>query len=312
MIPKEARKDLEKQGYRIVGKHSAIKVCLWCKRAIKGSDVCYKNTFYGIQSHRCIQASVSLLNCYHRCQFCWRCLEHTIADEIKEPDNPKEILDGLIKEHKLFLQGMRGNKEADLDLFEEAMNPKHFALSLAGDATLYPLLPEMIDEIKKRNMTSFLVTNGLRPDMMETLLKKQPTQTYVTLPAPNKETYIKVCRPMVKDGWERLKETLRLLNKFQRSTVRLTLVKGLNMINAEEYAKILEKAKPNFIELKAYMTVGYSQYRLPYSSMPRHQEIMKFAEEICNSSNLKIIDEKENSRVVLLMKKDSKERKLKF
>ena len=36
------KKDLEKQGYRIVGNHSAIKVCHWTKRAIRGEDVCYK------------------------------------------------------------------------------------------------------------------------------------------------------------------------------------------------------------------------------------------------------------------------------
>ena len=40
------KKDLEKQGYRIVGSHSAVKVCLWCKKAIKNEDSCYKQTCY--------------------------------------------------------------------------------------------------------------------------------------------------------------------------------------------------------------------------------------------------------------------------
>ncbi len=312
MIPEAARKDLEKQGYRIVGRHSAIKVCLWCKRAITAKGVCYKSTFYGIQSHRCIQASVSLLNCYHRCQFCWRCLEHTIASDVKDPDQPKDIIDGMINEHKLFLQGMKGNSDSQKELFEEAMKPRHVALSLAGDATLYPLLPEMVDEIHSRDMTAFLVTNGLRPDMMERLLKRQPTQTYITLPAPDEAAYLKVCNPLVEGGWERLMATLRLLNKFKRSTIRMTLAKGLNMVHPEKYAKLLSDASPKFIELKAYMTVGYSQYRLPYSSMPRHEEIMEFAKEICKHSNLKIIDEKPESRVVLLMEEDSEDRKLKL
>lgn len=311
MIPKIVKKDLEKQGYRIVGKHSAIKVCLWCKRSITAKDVCYKNTFYGIQSHRCIQSSVSLLNCYHRCTFCWRCLEHTIAEDVKNPDKPKEILDGMIEEHKLFLQGLGGSKETDKEMFEEAMQPKHVAISLAGDATLYPLLPEFIEEVRNRNMTTFLVTNGLRPDMMQKLLQHQPTQTYVTLPAPDKKTYIKTCNPMVKDGWERLNATLQLLNKFQRSTARLTLVKDLNMLSPEKYAEILEKTNPKFIELKAGMAVGYAQYRLQYSSMPLHKDIINFAEQISDNTNFKIVDKKENSRVVLLMKKDSG-RKLSF
>ncbi|MBU2589753.1 MAG: 4-demethylwyosine synthase TYW1 [Nanoarchaeota archaeon] len=303
--------DLEKQGYRIVGKHSAIKVCLWCKRSLCGEDVCYKNTFYGIQSHRCIQSSVSLFNCLHNCQFCWRCLEYTDAKVIENPDEPKIILDGLIKEHKEFLQGFKGNDKVTNKLFNESMEPKHIALSLAGDATMYPKLPELIDLIHERKMTSFLVTNGLMPDMLEKLLQHQPTQLYITLAAPDKETYLKVCRPLVKDGWERLQKALQLLKKFQRSTIRLTLVKYLNMHNAKGYAEEVSKVQPMFVELKAGMPVGYAQYRMIYENMPRHEEIKEFAKEIAKLTNYKIVDEKENSRVVLLMKED-KYRKLNF
>ena len=37
--------------------------------------------------------------------------------------------------------------------------------------------------------------------------------------------------------------------------------------------------------------------------MPRHHEIKEFAEKIAKLSNLKIIDEKQESRVVVLGKK---------
>jgi len=304
-------KDLEKQGYRIVGNHSAIKVCLWCKRSLCNKDVCYKNTFYGIQSHRCIQSSVSLFNCLHNCQFCWRCLEYTDSKIIENPDEPEEILNGLINEHKKFLQGFRGNDKVTKELFDEAMNPKHVALSLAGDATMYPKLPELIDLIHKRKMTSFLVTNGLMPDMLKKILQHQPTQLYITLAAPDKETYRKVCRPLINNGWKRLQKSLSLLNKFRRSTIRLTLLKNMNMHNAKGYAEEIFKVQPMFVELKAGMPVGYAQYRISYESMPRHEEIKTFAEEISKLINYEIVDEKENSRVVLLMK-ENKDRKLKF
>ena len=49
MINKSKIKDLEKQGYRVVGRHSGIKVCLWTKKCLRDEDVCYKNTFYGIR-----------------------------------------------------------------------------------------------------------------------------------------------------------------------------------------------------------------------------------------------------------------------
>ena len=49
--------DLEKCGYRFIGRHSAIKICEWARSAIRGKSFCYKQKFYGIQSHRCIQMS---------------------------------------------------------------------------------------------------------------------------------------------------------------------------------------------------------------------------------------------------------------
>ncbi|MCX6711579.1 MAG: hypothetical protein NT139_00890 [Candidatus Woesearchaeota archaeon] len=144
MIPEKLKGNLEKQGYRIVGNHSAIKVCLWCKKSLRDEDTCYKNKFYGIKSWQCVQMSPAFLNCLHRCQFCWRDLEYTLPKDVENPDNPKEIIDKSIEEHKIILQGFRANKILNKKKFEEAMKPKHFAISLSGDATMYPLLPEFI------------------------------------------------------------------------------------------------------------------------------------------------------------------------
>ena len=72
MITNEKQKDLYKQGYRLVGHHSAIKVCAWTKKCIRDEDVCYKNTFYGINTHRCVQMTPALQVCTHRCEWCWR------------------------------------------------------------------------------------------------------------------------------------------------------------------------------------------------------------------------------------------------
>jgi len=45
--------------------------------------------------------------------------------------------------------------------------------------------------------------------------------------------------------------------------------------------------------------------------MPRHEEIVDFSKQLAKLLNLKIVDEKKESRVVLLMKED-KERKINF
>ncbi len=307
----ERKSILEKQGYRLIGNHSALKTCQYCKTAIKGTDVCYKNKFYGINSWRCIQATVTLDVCSLRCQWCWRDIDYN-AKKASFLDNPKDILDEFIKEQRKALIGYFGYDKINKKRLLESTEPKHVALSLTGDACLYPRLPELIDLIHEKGMTSFVVTNGTFPEMVKKLAKHQPTQIYITLPAPDEETFSKVCRPLDKNAWNKIIISLGLLKHFKRGTIRLTLYKGINMIKPEEYAALLRNVGFKFLEVKAAMPVGYAQYRLKYEDMPLHKEIKEFSMKIARLNNLKIIDEKENSRVVLLMKKDSKDRFLKF
>ncbi len=314
MISDLKKKDLEKQGYRLVGNHSAIKVCLWTKRCIKGQDVCYKNTFYGINSHQCVQMTPAMHVCTHRCNWCWRDINHTLPRWNGSIDEPKDIVDGCIKAHIEYLQGFGGNKNADKDKLAQALRPKHFAISLSGEPTAYPRLPELINELKKRKISSFLVTNGTNPDMLKKLLdeKSNPTQLYITLPASDEKIYNKVCRPLISSGWKNINLSLALIKDFKRSTIRLTLVKGKNMIHPRKYSKLIERYQPMFVEAKAYVYVGHSQERLSIGNMPRHNEIVEFAKIIAENSSYKIIDEKKESRVVLLMKKDFKKRIMNF
>ncbi|MBN2052899.1 4-demethylwyosine synthase TYW1 [Candidatus Woesearchaeota archaeon] len=317
MINEAKRKDLEKQGYRLVGEHSAIKVCLWCKNSLRDQGFCYKQKFYGINSHRCVQMTPSLPYCTLRCKWCWRDIEHTLPKWIGKIDSVKKIIDDCIKEHVKYLQGFGGNKKTNAKKYSEVQKPLHFAISLAGEPTLYPKLPELIKELKKRKISSFLVTNGTNPEMLEKLKKSKslPTQLYITLPAPNKEVFEKVCSPLIRNLWDNIIKSLKImksLKKNARTTIRLTLAKELNMQNPEQYADLIKMAEPKFLEVKAYMHVGYSKKRLEIGNMPLHSEIQEFAQELARLTGYKIIDEQPISRVVLLMKKDGKNRKLKF
>ncbi len=242
--------------------------------------------------------------CSHRCTFCWRDIEFTPTKWDFPVDDPKIIVDGCIKKHIEYLKGFGGNPKTDKKRYEESLKPLHFAISLSSEPTFYPKLPGLIKEIKSRNYTSFLVSNGTNPKMLERLIKQQPTQLYITLPAPNEKMYEKVCNPLIKDGWQRLQKSLKLLKCFDRGTVRLTLYNGLNMKNPKEYSNLLKDVDFKFLEVKAAFPVGYARYRLKYEDMPRHGEIKDFANEIKENLNLEFIDEKENSRVVLLAKED--------
>jgi len=136
----------------------------------------------------------------------------------------------------------------------EAMIPNHAAISLDGEPLLYPRISEFVQEFKNRHMTTFIVTNGTLPERIEKL-ESLPTQLYITLPAPNDQIYKRVCRPMIKNGWTSILNSLDLINSIScRSVVRLTAVKDLNLNEQviDEYAKIIEKANPNFFEIKGF------------------------------------------------------------
>lgn len=299
-IPEKAQKRFFNAGYRIVGSHSAVEICHWTKESLRRNRVCYKQRWYGIESHRCLEMTPALIWCTHRCRFCWRPLEFTINGEPK-PDEPKEIIDGCIKARKQLLSGFGGLEGIDKKKLEEAFVPTSAAISLAGEPTLYPRIAELIEEFSK-NMQTFLVTNGTRPDrLME--LTKEPTNLYISLCAPDKKTYLKINRPLVTDGWERINESLELMKSFNcRKVLRLTLVNGLNFFKPEKYAKLVLKAEPDFIEAKSYSWIGESRKRLPATAVIAVDALKEFAQKIAESTNYKLKDIDTASRVVLLKK----------
>jgi len=310
------KKELENQQYRFIGEHSAVKICTWTKKSLRDQGVCYKQKFYGINSHRCCQISVTVNFCDQECVFCWRKRHNEPFSEFSNIDDPKEIIDNAIKYQRLLLSGMGGNEKVkNKQKLKEAQNPIHFAISLTGETLYYPKLSELIKEIKKRGYSSFVVTNGQLPEVTAKL--EPPTQLYLTVAAPTKQLYKKVCNPANKDYWERLNRSLETLKdmrlkKKTRTAIRLTLVKGYNMVKPEEYAKLVAKAEPDFLEVKAYMFVGASRQRLEKENMPYHKDIVEFANKIAENFDYKIIDEQPESRVVLMMKADKKDRVMSF
>ncbi|MEM2459748.1 MAG: 4-demethylwyosine synthase TYW1 [Candidatus Hadarchaeales archaeon] len=290
-----------KQGYRLVGRNSAVKICLWTKKSLLGKGECYKSKFYGISSWRCLQFTPSLFHCTHQCLFCWRKVEATLEPhEELPPDDPGEVVEKAILAQRELLSGFKGNPKVNLSKWEEAQLPRHAAISLAGEPTLYPLLTPLLEEFHRRGFTTFLVSNGTIPERLKEL-GVEPTQLYLTLPAPDEATYSMVCRPRIPDGWKKLNLSLELLSSFScRKVLRLTLVRGLNLKDPEGYAKLIEKANPDYVEPKGYFPVGYSRQRLGPSLMPTHQEIRSFAEELEKLTNYRIADEVPVSSVVLM------------
>jgi tRNA wybutosine-synthesizing protein 1 len=292
---------LEKQHYHIVGNHSGVKLCHWLGEKLLRGRACYKETFYGIQSHRCLQMSPAVNNCTQSCLFCWR-YQGLGETAIQSEDDPEEIIDEAIEGQRRLITGYKGDPRTTAEMWAEAQEPNMVAISLAGEPTLYSQLGGFIGECKKRGMTTFLVTNGTVPEALERL-DPLPTQLYVTVAAPNEEVYRKLCVPLVKDGWERLNRTLEILPSLNtRTVVRHTLVDGWNIGWERDYASLIEKAQPTFIEPKGYVFVGYSRERMRNSNMPSQETVTDFAKKLATHTGYDFLAKQEASRVVLLGK----------
>ncbi|MCS7112098.1 MAG: 4-demethylwyosine synthase TYW1 [Ignisphaera sp.] len=298
---------LRKQKYHMIGSHSAVKKCYWVHKALTEKMFCYKAKFYGIESHRCIQFSPAVLWCWNYCLHCWR---YRVEDwntktQLRVPENtddPRMLVDMAIREHKRTISGYRRYPNVDPTAYREAMTPKHVAISLTGEPTLYLRLDELIEEFHKRNLTTFLVTRGIRPEILANL-RVEPTQLYVSIEAFDEHSYAKFNNPASSILWQKTLETLEILPSFTCPTViRITLIRGFNM-NAEaseKWTKLLLKAYPTFIEVKAYMHIGVSTTRLTRNDMPSHDEVKKHAQVLANMIGYSIVSESRASRVVLL------------
>ncbi|KCZ72408.1 wyosine biosynthesis protein TYW1 [Candidatus Methanoperedens nitroreducens] len=289
------RELLKKHGYHLAGTHSAVKTCLWLNKSLRNEGSCYKSRFYGIASHRCIQMTPTLL-CNHRCLHCWRAIE-VQAEAPESWDSPEDIVDSILIEQRRLVSGYGGSEIMDKAKWKEAFAPKHVAISLSGEPTLYPYLPGLIDEFHKKEMTTFVVTNGTNPEVIGDI---RPTQLYISLNAPDKEIYKRACGPL-DDTWERINQSLEVMRDSRaRTAIRITLIRGVNMVDPDGFAHLIETAEPDYVELKAYMHLGFSRKRLSLDSMPSHQEVMDFSQKVAEALDYRITDDSEASRVVLL------------
>lgn len=307
MITAALRDALTKQGYKLIGSHSGVKLCRWTKSMLRGRGGCYKHTFYGIESHRCMEATPSLA-CANKCVFCWRHHTNPVGTEWRwKMDQPEMILQEAIENHQNMIKQFKGVAGVKADRFEEAMTAKHCALSLVGEPIMYPEINRFLKLLHQHNISSFLVTNAQFPDEIRNL--EPVTQLYVSVDASTKESLKRIDRPLFKDFWQRFLDSLKALSEKQQRTVyRLTLVKAWNVDELRAYADLVSLGKPDFIEVKGVTYCGESSASsLTMANVPRHEEVVRFVQELVELiPDYEIACEHEHSNCLLIAHKKFK------
>ncbi len=303
-IPKELYETLRKQKYQIYN-HTGVKLCGWIRKYLFENKVCYKSKFYGISTHQCVQCTPSTIWCQQQCIFCWRALPYDLnMNNYKSPkwDEPEIVYEKILEMHKTLITGYKGVLDRiGKEKYEQLENPKHIALSLSGEPTIYPYFKELIDLFNKKGYSTFVVSNGILTEVIEEI---NPTQLYISLDAYDFESYKKICKGN-KEQWDKINNTLNILENKKRTCLRTTLIKNYND-NVTKFIPIYEKANVNLIELKSYMNVGYSRKRLNLDHMLKHEEIIKLSNILTENSIYKLKDHSFDSRVSVLVNENRK------
>ena len=297
-----------------VSDHSTVDLCHWTKKSFKNEGDCYKHKFYGISTHRCMEFSPAGMNCENRCVYCWRPMEFydSLTMEPEHVAEPKDIVENLMAERRKLIMGHFGDPKQDKEKLQESLLPAHYAISLSGEPTMYPKLPELIKYLKTLEETKsiFLVTNGQEPDMLQKLQDEDalPTQLYLSTNAADYESFLRINRPKYDDSWERWNTSLEMLSKLKtRTVIRITLIRDYNDSNEmiPAFASMLKKASPHFIEIKSYMHIGRSTNRLEHENMLDFDEVNHFANELARYGKIfSVMDYSYLSRIVVLQNQE--------
>ncbi|AIN95515.1 hypothetical protein LPMP_050730 [Leishmania panamensis] len=276
------RQNLEKQGYRLVGTHSGVKLCRWTKSMLRGRGGCYKHTFYNINSSQCMEMTPSLA-CANKCVFCWRHHTNPVSRHFRWKQDPPELLiaQGMAGHYQMIKQ-MRGVPGVTPERLATAMQIRHCALSLVGEPIMYPQINGFCELLHQHHISSFMVTNAQFPEQLRDL--KPVVQLYLSIDAPTPEELKRIDRPLFEDYWERCLSCVKELAKKQQRTVfRLTLVNQYNTENVKAYADLVEMGQPDFIEVKGvtYCGTSTSSTLTMKDNVPRHDEVISFCKALC-------------------------------
>ncbi len=182
--------------------------------------------------------------------------------------------------------------------WQEALDPKHVAISLSGEPTLYRQLPAAHRSLQREGLYN--------------ISREQRYKSRYACPLPPVPDVCLARCTGSGDLYCCMSPAGGLLGTGKRepcpagnTTFRSAdhPCQGFNDFAPEKYAAILQDSGASFVEVKGYMYLGYSRNRLVRENMPEHERVRSFAEKIAAACDYRIKDENILSRVVCLERK---------
>lgn len=213
--------------------------------------------------------------------FCWRHHKNPVGTYWKwKEDDPYEIVDDAVNAHVKMIKETKGIPGVLPSRWKEAHTVRHCALSLVGEPIMYPRIDDLLGELHRRRISTYLVTNGQHPESIQSI--RPITQLYVSVDAPTPESLDAIDRPLFKDAWQRLRKSLKCLkDKGQRTVARLTVVKGWNSDEIGGYAELVALGHCSLVEVKGVTFCGKSDAsNLNMTNTPWHHEVVSLTKKL--------------------------------
>ncbi|OAT05224.1 flavodoxin and radical SAM domain-containing protein [Blastomyces gilchristii SLH14081] len=165
--------------------------------------------------------------------------------------------------------------------FAEAMSIRHCALSLVGEPIFYPHINKFLSLLHNDRISSFLVCNAQHPDELAALHRVTQLYVSIDASNRDSLRKIdRPLHRDFWERFQRCLDILREKRYLQRTVYRLTLVKGFNVDEeAAGYADLVEKGLPCFVEVKGVTFCGTSTSAsagLTMQNVPFYEEVVTF------------------------------------
>ena len=278
LLSPELACQLTDQGYRLVGTHSAVRLSRWTKTHLRGRGACFKRTFYGTNSYETLETSPAL-SCSSNCVHCWKHPGCPTAPQWTwAADDAKLIVDNAIIQHLSMVNTMRDVQGVRPERLQQAQTVRHCDLSLVGEPLMYPHINSYIQHLHYRGVSTWMYHTGMHPKELERLTTT--TQLVLSVCGPTRQLMKDLVQSVYEDFWERFQASLEIMaRKSHRTSLRLIIIKMWTDGHFEEYANMIVRCKPDFIEVKGVIFCGRTLSL--DTNVPSHEDIINFCRRLC-------------------------------